>query len=494
MVHNENNQMLELLHFINEIIDDNFSYEPDSSMFVEAYQDMYEAILKLRNKTRRYGFEVQAASSQVMSVTDDLTLSLKENTSVIQQLYSEAKEIQQLNTDSQEAILLAMNEIKQMAELFNEIRNTSGQVKESSAQSKTVLNESMKEIFEIVESVGNIKQSTESTIEYIDRLKISTNQIEHILVSVKDISLKIQIISLNASIESARAGIAGRGFAVLAQEMKRLADLSRQAVDEISGIITQVSTEMGSLDEHIEQNSINVLKSVDCAKKVENSLGRIEQTYGDVQDMVQTIVSVTETEAQRTNEINKKASKVETISKEVTSGFQHLYEDISRQKNITEQIGNLGNYLSTASNSLSMLIEKSKIDLTNQNNQQFLNVAEDMFKMFKEELLCIPEFPAMQPEHHKKILDKVMANNKMIEAIWSNNQNGKFIYSNPAAGIANAKVRDWFKSSVQGNQYLSDVYISAITKNPCITISLPILDKGGEIMGVLGADLKFLTD
>lgn len=109
-------------------------------------------------------------------------------------------------------------------------------------------------------------------------------------------------------------------------------------------------------------------------------------------------------------------------------------------------------------------------------------------------MLCIPEFPAMQPEHHKKILDKVMANNKMIEAIWSNNQNGKFIYSNPAAGIANAKVRDWFKSSVQGNQYLSDVYISAITKNPCITISLPILDKGGEIMGVLGADLKFLTD
>ena len=72
----------------------------------------------------------------------------------------------------------------------------------------------------------------------------------------------------------------------------------------------------------------------------------------------------------------------------------------------------------------------------------------------------------------------------------SNDAKGRFICSVPEAGIANAKIRDWFQKSIRGEEFCSKVYISAITKNPCITLSIPIINDDSVIAGVLGIDLK----
>ena len=78
--------------------------------------------------------------------------------------------------------------------------------------------------------------------------------------------------------------------------------------------------------------------------------------------------------------------------------------------------------------------------------------------------------------------------NSSIEAIWSNRSDGTFIYSNPTAGLVNAKVRPWFEHAMKGETYISKVYTSSLTKKKCITISTPIM-KDGKITGVLGVDL-----
>jgi hypothetical protein len=92
-------------------------------------------------------------------------------------------------------------------------------------------------------------------------------------------------------------------------------------------------------------------------------------------------------------------------------------------------------------------------------------------------------------EHERKL--SVLLNSKSdIEAIWSNRTDGSFIYSLPEAGLLNAKGREWWKRASTGQSYRSDIYISAITKRPCLTISLPIRDASGTIVGVIGADIS----
>jgi hypothetical protein len=76
-----------------------------------------------------------------------------------------------------------------------------------------------------------------------------------------------------------------------------------------------------------------------------------------------------------------------------------------------------------------------------------------------------------------------------VEAVWTNDRKGRFICSIPKAGIANANVREWFKQSIKGQDFVSAIYISAITRNPCITVSAPIKNASGDIVGVVGIDI-----
>ncbi len=91
---------------------------------------------------------------------------------------------------------------------------------------------------------------------------------------------------------------------------------------------------------------------------------------------------------------------------------------------------------------------------------------------------------------HKEILSGLLAQHAELEAAWTNLPNGQFVVSLPPAGIANAQTRDWFKQAINGSFYISQVYVSAISHQPCLTISLPIKGEMGAVVGVLGVDLK----
>ena len=89
-------------------------------------------------------------------------------------------------------------------------------------------------------------------------------------------------------------------------------------------------------------------------------------------------------------------------------------------------------------------------------------------------------------------MKELLSRHDFIEAAWSNDEKGRFIVSIPPAGIANANVRDWFRESMAGKKYVSGVYISAITKSPCITVSKPIVSASGAVIGVIGFDIRLV--
>lgn len=90
---------------------------------------------------------------------------------------------------------------------------------------------------------------------------------------------------------------------------------------------------------------------------------------------------------------------------------------------------------------------------------------------------------------HERYLNEFLRTNENVEDVWSNRIDGTFIYSNPPAGLVNAKARPWFVEATKGNVYVSSIYTSALTKRPCLTISAPIVQKG-QVVGVVGIDLS----
>ena len=115
---------------------------------------------------------------------------------------------------------------------------------------------------------------------------------------------------------------------------------------------------------------------------------------------------------------------------------------------------------------------------------------ENSFNTIKNKILSNPDLLPFNPDNHKSILESLLSSADFIEAAWTNDANGRFIYSIPHAGITNAKVRDWFRKGMEGENFISPVYVSAITKKPCITLSMPIRDQSNTVTGVAGIDIR----
>src|SRR5690606_11952892 len=97
---------------------------------------------------------------------------------------------------------------------------------------------------------------------------------------------------------------------------------------------------------------------------------------------------------------------------------------------------------------------------------------------------------ALQMDVHKSVLSGIMSKTSSVEAIWSNFADGNFIYSLPAAGLLNARRRDWWKKAMQGELFVSNSYISSITKKPCVTLATALKDEQGNRIGVIGLDIR----
>lgn len=121
----------------------------------------------------------------------------------------------------------------------------------------------------------------------------------------------------------------------------------------------------------------------------------------------------------------------------------------------------------------------------------YVFVKEEVERMKGKLTLFLHAYPLVRLDatEHERYLNEFLRTNENVEAVWSNRIDGTFIYSNPPAGLVNAKARPWFVEATKGNVYVSSIYTSALTKRPCLTISAPIVQEG-DVIGVVGIDLS----
>jgi len=453
-----------------------------------AKSDSY--IKKSKEDTKRFGYEVQVSTSQVASVAEQLYVTLDENNAFAQQLYAEAVEMAALNNDVNQNIHSIIGSMKNIIGLLEEGCKASSEMEAKSNSSSLVIHESINEIMEIVSTINEIQESSSRTAEYMDRLNITSKEIVHILEAVSTISQQTHLLALNASIESARAGEAGKGFAVVADEIRKLSQRTGVAVKEIGVLIGCIQNEIGDVFKAVQYNKNSVENGVKATKNIEDNLRKIGTSFGLINGLVSKINMLSEKEIYMAREAESKIEIVECAVCINASTVEAVKQSIHRQKHTVEEIADLGTRLSEASKSMSGLFDQSSPSSFMLDEDTIKRKAHEIFDVLKTECLADKGILTMDVSHHCALLKGIIEKCDNIEAAWTNGIRGRFICSIPEAGIANACVREWFKESVKGTEYISPVYISAITRNPCVTLSLPIRDGDGSIIGVLGVDLK----
>ena len=210
--------------------------------------------------------EVKESTDEVASGADQLSATMEQLSTTF------ASQARQLSD-----MAISMDTIKQISQDTSTSLNNNMNILESTAI-KT--QQGAQSLNGVQNNMINIKDETVSLADAIDRLATSSSQIGEILSVINDIANQTNLLALNAAIEAARAGEAGRGFAVVADEVRKLAERTQHATSEIENII-------GTLQKETESVSYEMQRSVDSVQLGVDNIGETNSGFVSVVDGIQ---------------------------------------------------------------------------------------------------------------------------------------------------------------------------------------------------------------
>lgn len=189
-------------------------------------------------------------------------------------------------------------------------------------------------VSDTVIGMQKISDVVRESAESISKLSLSADQIGEIIGVINDIADQTNLLALNAAIEAARAGEQGRGFAVVADEVRKLAERTGNATTEITETIKSIQVETEEAVHSMESGIQEIDKGRDLADKAGNSLGDIVNMSQKVSEMIHQISASSEEQSNAAEQIAKNVEHVSTINKETAIGAEHsatAAEELSRQ-------------------------------------------------------------------------------------------------------------------------------------------------------------------
>lgn len=462
-----------------------YSYKP---------YELASAIETLQKQILSQIFEMQVVSSQIDKTTSKMKEALAFQRSISDAMDTNFNNLSDANKTSLSVVEEVVTMSNMMTENTRNLEMVAEALKENSEANKASITEQIEYISDVVTVIDDIAKTTAASTASVKKLMVSTDKISEILTTVQAFYNQTKLLALNASIESARAGEAGKGFAVVATEIRNLAENSSNSVSEISAIIEAIDSDVSHVMTQSETTEENVKAAVSSTHKIQERLTMIQSSFDETVHQIGKISETTNENTALFDQFNDAIGRSADASRTVADKVSELKVHVREQNKKLEEIDGLEITLKETSTSIHALTDKLDLDLLATNKSRITKQIEDLIENLNIIVERHPEFSGNISVVHKGILDMIIDDSERIEAIWTNDRDGGFIYSNPPAGIKNASIREWFNRAISDETYISDIYISAISKEPCITVSLPLKDGIGNVYGVIGADLGIHLD
>lgn len=222
---------------------------------------------------------------------------------------------------------------QQMSATVVEVAKNASGAAEAAREANSVASHGGEIVKKTIDSMNGIADTTKESSGVIAGLGDRSNEIGKIIGVIDDIADQTNLLALNAAIEAARAGEQGRGFAVVADEVRKLAERTTKATKEIGGMIKAIQDDTGKALSSMEAEVKVVEEGVSLAREAGSAIESIIEQVDTVTAMIQQIATASEEQSTAADQISSDVETVANITREASSGTQQITsvsEEIAR--------------------------------------------------------------------------------------------------------------------------------------------------------------------